>query len=157
MAEPIYVRYEGRYWRLSVLLRRYGITASAGYRRHKAYGRPKVYKKWMLAPMNSTVALPVAVTIDGVPYKSIKEATQALGLAKHRLGRRIKKLGTVLTSEQIKVDDPRGDLANLKRKPTKPADEWKSLSNKKNTGRARRPSEEWLAFTDRPRESHTPY
>ena len=154
MAEPIYVRYEGRYWRLSVLLKRYGISASAGYKRHIAYGRPKVYKQWMLAPMNSTIATPIAVTIDGTAYRSIKEASQALGVPNNRISRRIKTFGVALTTEQVMTDDPRGGVANLKRKPVK--SEWGLLSAKKNTGRARRPSEEWLSFTDRPR-AHTGY
>ena len=145
MAEPIYVRFEGRYWRLSVLLRRYGISATAGYKRHVAYGRPKVYKLWMLAPMNSTVAIPVAVTIDGMPYKSIKEASQILGIPKTRMSRRVKKFGNSLTLEQILTDDPRGGVKNLKRKPGK--SEWEALSNKRNTGAARRPTQ--------PMESHT--
>ena len=142
MSEPIYVRFEGRYWRLSVLLKRYGITPSAGYRRHIAYGRPKLYKLWMLAPMSSTVACPVAVTVDGIPYKSMKEAAQVLGLPKNRIGRRVKKFGAVLTSEQLKEDDPRGGIKNLKKNAGR--SEWGMLSGKKNTG---------AALTDRP---HTP-
>ena len=136
MAEAIYVRFEGRYWRLGALLKRYGISATAGYKRHVAYGRPRIYKLWMLAPMNSTVALPVAVTIDGVPYRSIKEASANLGVPKNRISRRIKKFGNSLSLEQVKTDDPRGGVANLKRKPVK--SEWEMLSNKRNTGAARR-------------------
>ena len=147
MAEAIYVRFEGRYWRLSVLLKRYGISATAGYKRHVAYGRPKIYKLWMLAPMNSTVAIPVAVTIDGVPYRSIKEASADLGVPKNRISRRIKKFGASLSLEQVKTDDPRGGVANFKRKPVK--SEWEMLSNKRNTGAARRPTQ--------PMESHTHY
>ena len=136
MAEAIYVRFEGRYWRLGALLRRYNITASAGYKRHVAYGRPKIYKLWMLAPMNSTVAIPVAVTIDGVPYRSIKEASANLGIPKNRISRRIKKFGNSLSLEQVKTDDPRSGVANFKRKSVK--SEWEALSNKRNTGAARR-------------------
>ena len=119
-----------------MLFKRYGITPSAGYKRHIAYGRPKVYKRWMLAPMNRTIANPVAVTIDGVPYRSIKEASADLGIPKARISRRIKKFGTVLSLEQITTDDPRGGLKNLKRKPVK--SEWEMLSSKGNTGAARR-------------------
>lgn len=140
MAEPIYVRYEGMYWRLGTLLRRYGISATAGYKRHVAYGRPKIYKLWMLAPMmNRTIANPVAVTIDGTPYRSIKEASADLGVPKNRISRRIKKFGNSLSLEQVKTDDPRGGVANFKRKSVK--SEWELLSNKKNTGAATRQTE----------------
>ena len=147
MAKPIYVRYKGRYWRLSVLFREHGISPSAGYRRHKANNCPKIYKKWMLAPPNSAIAAPVQVTIDGVTYQSMKEAVAVLGVSKNKLGRRVKKLGTTLTLEQINTNDPKWNgVTNLKKKKVvrppssnrRPLSEWEMLSSKGNTGAARR-------------------
>lgn len=150
MAEAIYVRFEKRYWRLSALFKRFDITPSAGYRRHIAYGRPKHYRRWMLKPTGPKAAKPIPIIVDGVPYKSIKEASQALGLPNNRIGRRVKKFGTCLTLEQVTIDDPRGNLPRLKKptidgprrdvprvkKPTSPSEEWERLSSKKNTGAA---------------------
>lgn len=154
----IYVRYKKRYWRLSALFRAHGVSPSAGYRKHKALGCPTVYKDWMLV-QGEQVAVPIELTIDGVKYPSIKAANEVLGLPKNRLPRRVKKYGTTLTMEQIQNVDPSWNgISNLNKKKEAPSDEWKALSNKRNTGAARRPSDEWLAFTDRPRaQSHTPY
>lgn len=149
MAKPIYVRYKGRYWRLSVLFREHGISPSAGYHRHKANNCPKIYKKWMLSPPNSAIAAAIQVTIDGVTYASMKEAVAALGVSKNKLGRRVKKLGTTLTLEQITSNSPKWNgVTNLKKKKKievrpaspnhRPLSEWEMLSSKGNTGAARR-------------------
>lgn len=109
---------------------------------------------------NLKPSTPLPVTVQGVgTFPTHAAVAEHFGVSKNTVARRVKKYGSVLTSEHLKVDE----LMRARMYMCMIAKQEKAAAKKRVSQPRNKGNDEWNSFTDRPRritrseESHTAY